>query len=289
MACLMLLASCSKDDDPVVIDPTHTDKTPDGLEAVDLGLPSGTRWANMNVGAKASHEPGLYFSWGDVNGHDGANIDWFFDISTDKHCNVTEEYPAILGYSKYQYPDEYNGSSTDTPRGRWYDENGNFVGDNKLTLDAQDDAAQQLWGGGWRMPTAVEAQELFDNCIWKYETVGGITGIRLTSKVNGKSIFLPAGGDIGKSHDPNDQSKSMRHWLNYQGYYWTSTLAAPNEIINQYPGATKNTGYACILFWSAKTDGYEVNGQIVEKSEEVTPRVVTSFRFGGRTIRAVYK
>ena len=36
----------------------------DGLEAVDLELPSGTLWANMNVGATAPEEAGRYFSWG---------------------------------------------------------------------------------------------------------------------------------------------------------------------------------------------------------------------------------
>lgn len=33
---------------------------------VDLGLPSGTKWATCNVGATASEQPGLFFSWGEV-------------------------------------------------------------------------------------------------------------------------------------------------------------------------------------------------------------------------------
>lgn len=31
---------------------------------VDLGLPSGTKWATCNVGAPSSNEPGFYFTWG---------------------------------------------------------------------------------------------------------------------------------------------------------------------------------------------------------------------------------
>ena len=35
-----------------------------GFEYVDLSLPSGTKWATCNVGAKNETDFGLYFSWG---------------------------------------------------------------------------------------------------------------------------------------------------------------------------------------------------------------------------------
>lgn len=34
-----------------------------GLKAIDLGLPSGTKWGNMNVGAKSIYDPGKYYPW----------------------------------------------------------------------------------------------------------------------------------------------------------------------------------------------------------------------------------
>ena len=37
-------------------------------EAVDLGLPSGTKWANMNVGATSASDNGILFVWGDITG-----------------------------------------------------------------------------------------------------------------------------------------------------------------------------------------------------------------------------
>ena len=37
-------------------------------QAVDLGLPSGTKWANMNVGATSETDNGILFVWGDVTG-----------------------------------------------------------------------------------------------------------------------------------------------------------------------------------------------------------------------------
>ena len=37
-------------------------------QAVDLGLPSGTKWADKNVGASSSSDNGILFVWGDVTG-----------------------------------------------------------------------------------------------------------------------------------------------------------------------------------------------------------------------------
>ena len=34
--------------------------------AIDLGLPSGTRWAPCNVGATMPHERGDFFAWGEI-------------------------------------------------------------------------------------------------------------------------------------------------------------------------------------------------------------------------------
>ena len=57
-------------------DPTIDDEinnTPEGLEAVDLGLPSGTLWANMNVGATSPEDYGGYYSWGETEEKDVYN------------------------------------------------------------------------------------------------------------------------------------------------------------------------------------------------------------------------
>ena len=41
--------------------------TQDGHEWVDLGLPSGLKWATCNVGAASPEDIGKYFIWGEVN------------------------------------------------------------------------------------------------------------------------------------------------------------------------------------------------------------------------------
>lgn len=42
------------------------DNSPEGVEAIDLGLPSGTKWANMNVGAATPEDYGSYYAWGET-------------------------------------------------------------------------------------------------------------------------------------------------------------------------------------------------------------------------------
>ncbi|MBQ3595478.1 MAG: hypothetical protein II981_08730 [Bacteroidales bacterium] len=42
-----------------------------GHEWVDLGLPSGTKWATCNVGASAPEQYGNYYAWGETKPKDG--------------------------------------------------------------------------------------------------------------------------------------------------------------------------------------------------------------------------
>lgn len=137
-------------------------------EYVDLGLPSGTLWATMNVGANSPEEYGDYFAWGETEEKDEYN--W----STYKWCNG--DYNKLTKYC--------NNSS--------YGNNG-FT-DGKTELDPEDDAATANWGPEWRMPSQEQMQELIDNVTWQWTTVNGVNGQMITSNVNGASLFLPASG-----------------------------------------------------------------------------------------------
>ena len=90
--------------------------------------------------------------------------------------------------------------------------------DNKTTLDLKDDAARANMGGDWRMPTASEFQELYDNTTneWVEDYNGsGVNGMKFTSKTNGKSIFFPASGYA---------SGTGVHDRGSDGSYWSSSL-----------------------------------------------------------------
>ena len=50
-----------------------------GFEYVDLGLPSGTKWAKYNVGAYSETDNGLYFPFGGTVGLDSPHYEGNFD------------------------------------------------------------------------------------------------------------------------------------------------------------------------------------------------------------------
>ena len=150
--------------------------TPSTMEYVDLGLPSGLKWAKCNLGASKPSELGDFYAWGETAPkaeYTWATYKWMKAGQSDKK-HIT----------KYTIAD----GSTD---GIWYDSAGNFIGDNKTTLVAADDAATANLGSPWRMPTKDEIKELIDNCTWFWTAQDGRTGYQVDGP-NGNAIFLPA-------------------------------------------------------------------------------------------------
>lgn len=138
-----------------------------GYDYVDLELPSGTKWATMNVGAKKPLESGLYFQWGNVQGYTKDQV------GKDKQ------------FSWIDYKFSINGS----------DENFNKYAKDGATLDLKDDAAHANMGGDWHMPSPTQIQELINNTKSAWAKQNGINGRLFTSKRNpSKSIFIPAAG-----------------------------------------------------------------------------------------------
>ena len=169
--------------------------TLNGYEWVDLGLPSGLKWATCNVGATKPEEYGDYFAWGEVEPKD------YYYWDSYKWCNGS--YDTQTKYCT----DSYYG-----------------IVDNKTTLELSDDAANYNWGGGWRMPTFEEQEELRNNCSWEWTTQNGVYGRKVTG-LNGNSIFLPAAGYRYDSSLNNAGSN---------GNYWSSSLNTnnPNNAYN---------------------------------------------------------
>ena len=168
---------------------TATTGSANGHAWVDLGLPSGTKWATCNVGATTPEGYGNYYAWGETSTK--STYDW----STYKWCNGSEST-----LTKYNTSSSYG------------------TVDNKTVLDLEDDAAAVNWGGAWRMPTDAEWTELRDNCTWTWTSNyngTGVAGRIVTSNINGNSIFLPAAG-CRRNDDLIDAGD--------YGYYWSSSL-----------------------------------------------------------------
>ena len=76
------------------------------------------------------------------------------------------------------------------------------------------DPAYVYWGGGWRMPTQSELEELQRRCKWKWVKNGKVAGFRVIG-TNGRSIFLPV---TGMKSNGNLQFADIR------GYYWSGEM-----------------------------------------------------------------
>ena len=144
-----------------------------GFEYIDLGLPSGTKWATCNVGANSETDYGLYFAFGETKGYSG-----FTDAKK-------------FNWGDYKF--SVNGSNSKFAK---YNDT-----DCKKVLDLCDDAAHIHMGGRWHMPTKEQIKELMSNTEYTWEdnyNGSGVDGILFTSKSDtSKKLFLPACGYLG--------------------------------------------------------------------------------------------
>lgn len=178
-----------------------------GHTYVDLGLPSGLKWATCNLGAEKAEEVGAYYQWGERWNEGIFNID---DYDLIKNGSTD-----INGINKYTIPDG-------NLEGIWYDKDGNFIGDNKRVLSYEDDAARDMLGGDWRIPKYEDFSELFDenNTTVANVTYNGVKGLQVTSKKNGNSIFLPF---TGVYTETDIVEKDI------MGKYWTNSLSGETQ------------------------------------------------------------
>ena len=166
-----------------------------GFEYVDLGLPSGTKWATCNVGADKETDYGLYFAWGETVGYSR--------ITSMKQFCLEDYKFSKYGSNKFT---KYNGT------------------DRKNVLDLKDDAVQVNMGGKWHIPTKEQIKELMSNTesTWVSNYNGsGVNGILFTSKSDtSKKLFLPASGCLS-----NFVSESAGKVC----YYWSSSIYNNND------------------------------------------------------------
>ena len=145
-------------------------------EAVDLGLTSGTLWATTNVGADNPQDIGLFFAWGDTEGHGSDPADGYL-FSWENY-----KWGEVSGYDTF-----FTKYCSDSSRGK------DGFTDGKFELDPEDDAAYVNWGNEWRMPSKQQLDELRNECTWTLATIGDMTGYEVKGP-NGNSIFLPTTG-----------------------------------------------------------------------------------------------
>ena len=127
------------------------------IEEVNLGLPSGKKWAKCNLGTTTESGYGYYYSWGNVTGRTSAN-------------------------------NEYSSSGYSSTTG---------AGITASTIPTNDtyDAARRTLGGSWRIPTKEEFTELINNTTVTRTTINNVGGIKCTNKSNSSAyVFFPVAG-----------------------------------------------------------------------------------------------
>ena len=123
---------------------------------IDLGLPSGTKWACCNVDVKTPEDYGGYYAWGEI-------------ATKSKYTSKNYLYKANKKGTEFQ---DLGASICGT----------------------QYDVAHVKWGGSWQLPTKEQIEELLDKCNkGEWTTQNGVEGRKFTGP-NGRSIFLPAAG-----------------------------------------------------------------------------------------------
>lgn len=131
--------------------------------AIDLGLPSGTKWCCMNVGATSPEGYGGYYAWGET-----------------EEKSVYEEWT----YSYYSGKNYVLGNCIPV---------GTDIGSD--IAGTPYDVAHVRMGGSWRMPTEGQLREVIDNCIRKWSVLNDVYGILVVGP-NGGQVFFPAAGRI---------------------------------------------------------------------------------------------
>ncbi len=184
-----------------------------GHEWIDLGLPSGAKWATCNIGADNPEDYGSYYSWGELYTKN------MYDWTTYQWCNGTPNF-----MKKY---------CSNAEKG---------VLDKKRVLELQDDVANVNWGGTWHIPSKEEIKELIDYCYWTQTSRKGVAGYLVISQNNNNSIFIPNGGFYTEK-GLEGKMKSLRFWSNNITEYGITVVSLLSErdfvgfdVISRYCG-----------------------------------------------------
>lgn len=134
--------------------------------AVDLGLPSGRLWRDVNIDAEVPGDLGGYYAYAELETKTN------YIPENNKYVVFTEgPYGRVRGYSKYSVDE---------------------------VLEPEDDIAHVRLGGDWHMPTTKDCSELVGNCTASAGTAKNskgedVNGFWITGP-NSNKIFLPLTG-----------------------------------------------------------------------------------------------
>ena len=157
------------------------------IKFVDLGLPSGNLWAECNIGANEPWEYGDYFAWA--------------EIAPKK----------VFSWKTYKY--RLDTPLDDTESSKY------TCMDDLTTLEQPDDAAAQILGKKWRIPSKSDFDELLKQPKTIINNYGGLgkKGVAILGNT-GQVLFIPLTG-IMESRGPREQEYNAALWTNEADVY----------------------------------------------------------------------
>ena len=149
-------------------------------EVVDMGLPSGIKWASANLGAKNPYEAGDFYAWGEIQTKD------FYNRETADKAQAYRFGRIASAFVKYLNQTSMYGSR----------------------LQIIDDAVAMNCGGKFRTPTKSDFEELLKYCDWEYvykydgHPVSGLVFYKKATaggqEKSGPRLFFPTYGYMNK-------------------------------------------------------------------------------------------
>lgn len=162
----------------------------------------------------------------EINGYEYVDLGLPSGIKWSK-CNIgamtPEDYGYYISYGELQPKPNYLLDNSTTLNQNLSDISGNV----------EYDIATTLWKSPWRIPTAVEVQELLDVCEWQWIRQGNINGYIVIGP-NKNSIFLPAAGFYYGYYATQ---------VNNMCFYWTSTPSVNDNRNSEYLYGDKEIRY----------------------------------------------
>ena len=168
----------------------------DNTQYIDLGLPSGTLWADRNIGATEPEDEGDFYAWGEIE---------------PKKEYTWNTYKWGVDCTKYNKKD------------------------GKTVLDHEDDVVYLKTKGKAHIPTKEQMRELLNNTTSKFKIINEIVGRLYKSKVNGNTIFIPFVGDcenLGINAMSNYWSSSL-YSSNYHDVHYLNSDYIGSDILIQ--------------------------------------------------------
>lgn len=143
---------------------------------IDLGLPSGTKWACCNVGASKPEEYGGYYAWGETSEKDSY---W-------------------LRTYQYYHIDDINQSEL-------------CVNIGEDISGTEYDVARKIMGSAWRMPSDEDYSEMIEFCNMTTIKYKGEYGLLCTGP-NGQQIYFTPQGHLNENGENSDSGGSGYYW-----------------------------------------------------------------------------